>query len=204
MNETRRNAYIIGTAVILALVAYGIWYTQDGGDRADGGAEHASETESGAWQTYEHEDFSFTLAYPPNATSEIENGEVKIQFMGPRNEPNTEIQDGFTLYVRTEPIEADLAALAQRILDEQPDYAETLEPLRMTFVDGAIVYGFTVRSALGPPVDYRIAEASAETAFVVSYLVQGDEEAQAAHYATIDRIVDSLALTATTTDAAVE
>jgi hypothetical protein len=205
MNTQRRNAYIAGGIILLALVVYALWQIRgDGSGEWNTDSNTATTTESGVWQTYEHEDFNFSLEYPPNATAEIENGEVKIQFVGPRNQPNTEIQDGFILYIRTEPMEMDLAILAQRLLDEQPDYAETLEPLRMTFEGGEIVYGFTVRSALGPPIDYRVTEAEPATAFVVSHIVQGDDEAQAAHHTTIERILDSLTLTATSTDAAVE
>jgi hypothetical protein len=61
------------------------------------------------WLTFQHEAFSFSFKHPPKAIIDISDpavpGEpkrVRVRLVDPESEPNTEITDGFTFYVRSD------------------------------------------------------------------------------------------------------
>src|SRR5690606_10308053 len=105
------------------------------------------------------------------ATVVIEAERAKVQLLGPGNPPNSEVTNGFTLYIDSESTTAGAEAHAEGLLAEQPDYAEVLEPLQSVSVGGQEAYAFTVRSALGTPVTHLVFAANGSAVYVMSYLI---------------------------------
>lgn len=146
-----------------------------------------------SWQTYENESFDFTFRYPENATTTVENERVKVQVIGPDAQENTELTDGFTLYINQEdiPADTDLESVAQNQHEEETQRLESAqEPIAVT-IDGREGYEFQVQTELGSIAHHVIVADDAEDrAFHVTYIISGDDDGS--YQETVDDIISTL------------
>lgn len=147
------------------------------------------------WELFESPDFNFTFSYPPQASISTEAGRTKITYLGPDNEPNTEITDGFTFYVRTQPLESQtLQEFAQQSY-QQATQSPTGQDLdsempEQVSVNSRAGYQYRVESELGNMVDYLVLEAQGDQVFNVSYSVLDPNNT--GYQVVIDTIVQTL------------
>ena len=125
------------------------------------------------WQQYENPAFDFTFQYPSAATTSVEAGRAKVQLIGPASEPNTEITDGFTFYVRTESFgdATSTESFAQSYYQEESRRLETIEAPHQISVAGETGYTFTLEGEIGSNTIYRVLPAEGDQVFVTTAIV---------------------------------
>lgn len=147
------------------------------------------------WETYTNEDFNFTFVYPSAASTTVENGRVKVTYLGPENTPNTEITDGFTFYVESVELEEGqtLETFANAQFEQEEDQLEVFVPLRNISIDDKQAYEYQIESMLGLSVTHIMLETEEGIVFVVSYMLAGP--AERGYTGVIAQMIQSLTLT---------
>lgn len=194
---------ILGVLVVVALVAGYFAFvpqTVTGPDDSDSDEEaNATTTEDGAyvdhveeqWPRYEDEQFPFTLLYPPDAETRIENERVKVTYLGPDNTMGSEITDGFTAYVGTRS-GSDVAAEAEAWLEEDLEHAEVVEEIEPYSEGEWSGYTYTIETALGSDATRLVLETDADYVLTFSYNVA--DPAERGHMGLVEYILDSITL----------
>lgn len=163
---------IFAGTVILSVVT-NIWFGQEMN-------QQRRETNENNWQTFQNEAFSFSFRYPPEAIIDISdpavNGEpkrVRVRLIGPESEPNTEITDGFTFYVRSVALDNQetVAVLAERIFNEETENRKVIDELSKTTFAGRDALTFSLRSELGGEVIYSIFEGGENLVYVTTSVI---------------------------------
>lgn len=147
------------------------------------------------WKKYTNTEEGFSLQVPAGASTSTEAGRVKVTFLGPNNEPQTEIVDGFTFYVRKLQIseEQNLREKAEEAREDRFEELEVLEQIEEISVEDKEGYKFVLESALGGSVDYLVlpTEESNE-AFVISYSIKGEDDDREEYQGMVNRMLSTL------------
>jgi hypothetical protein len=118
--------------------------------------QNASQSVPDSWQMYQEGGLSF--AYPQDAELTTEAGKIKIQILGPSNEPNTEVTDGLTGYLYSVEKEAGgLADTAERVLVDRSSTAQQViaSTSPATFAEKT-GYSFRLQNQLGSETVYYV------------------------------------------------
>lgn len=196
---------LISGVFVLALVGTGVYFFQTGngmpGDNTDVvSTEQNTEPQNNeggvidpaSWQQYENEEFDFTFKYPPQASTTVESQQVKVSYLGSGNVPNSEISNGFTLYIQSEATDLTVEEHAQAVFaaQSQPEYATVISPLEIVSPDAnPPTYFFTVTSASGMPVSYLIFPKNDEEVFVVSHIISTQSKEAEVRYREIIGVI---------------
>ncbi len=188
---------------ILALVAL-IWgitaltgSEEDPGDTATTTPDdNQAATVPEGWEEYENEDFDFTLSHPPEAQMSTEAGQVKVQVLGEDNEPNTEVTDGITGYINTEPIAQEgLETTANQVFTQrEANSQEIVSEVESSSFAERSGYTFQLRNQLGSVTTYHILPASEDRAYIISYTASGSDSES--YVDTMETIASTLSITA--------
>lgn len=153
------------------------------------------------WKTFNHETFGFRFRYPPEAIVDISDpaiaGEptwVRVRLIGPASEPNTEITDGLTFYVRSVALDEQetLAVVAERIFNDETENREVIEELSQTTFAGREAFTFSLRSQLGSELSYSIFEGEENLVYVTTSSISIPEDKRRNYLEMIDKIKRSL------------
>lgn len=194
----------IVTVIVLALLVVGGYYLlstspepQSRDDQAtttDEQTQNENDVPEG-WEQYDSEDFAFMFQHPDGAdiTENQDRGHVRVQVTGPDQEPNTEVTDGFSLWIMQESATTSLRDVAdERLADETArEGMDVVEPVATTTVNGATGYSFANTTELGPTSHHVILPATGDAYFDVSYMISGDERATE-YQNTVDQIIKSI------------
>lgn len=135
------------------------------------------------YQLYSASEFGFDIFYPADAmVSREANTRIKFTFLGPNNEPNTEITDGFTLTIHqnTDAAQHDtLAAYAEARVEAQrtgPAESTISAGLEQRQVNGMAAYRYTFESALGGSITEYIFMTNDGQGYTATYSVSDPQD----------------------------
>jgi hypothetical protein len=115
------------------------------------------------------------MQVPPTARTDVERNQLKVQVIGPENQPNTEVTDGLTFYASRHSVGSGTSSLRALALDlyERANErgAVAAKPRATTTADGTHAYRFTVRGPIGATNVRYVMRAGADTAFVTTATV---------------------------------
>lgn len=155
------------------------------------------------WPTYQSDLFHFTFRYPPQALVDISDpaleGEpkrVRVRLIGPESEPNTEITDGFTFYVRSvvQDNQESFSEAANQIFLIETERREVIKPLQQSKVGDQNAFSFGIRSELGGEVIYEIIKGEQNTVFITTSVVSSPQNVNRDYRTIIEEMQSSLAL----------
>lgn len=122
-----------------------------------------------AWETYESDEFGFTLEHPPEATVQQEAERyIKFTYLG-GPQATGEVTDGFTFTVGTHAREGDLAAFAEAYYEDQLRAGSPVSPPEETELNGRSAYRYEIET-LGVVTVYVVAGGDTR-AHTLSYIV---------------------------------
>lgn len=181
MDKTKRVTILSIILAVLVIVLIGLLIYRYGGNSSDTDSpaseeQTSSESDSPSnttdpntgeiiesnvdtndWKTYTDEELGFKLQHPPEADISKPNRTTRrIRFLGPDNEPNTEITDGFTVHITAKSSDEFPASSAQEYAEfsfQQATENETVtvqeppQPIALSTNREAAVY--TIETALG-------------------------------------------------------
>lgn len=194
-----KTTKIIVSILALVAVIWGITALSDSGDTGDTATTTPDDNQAATvpenWEEYSSENFDFTFAHPPEAEVSTEAGRVKIQILGENNEEGTEVTDGLTGYIYTEPIaQGGLEATANQIFQEEREGSEgVITPVESGDFAGRSGYSFQLRSQLNSTSTYHVLPASEGQAYIVTYTASGPNSDM--YVDTFETIVSSLSFT---------
>lgn len=161
----KAGTVIIAVVALIAIAGVVYFVTRDGGLLQDMPAQNGTDMDGASdagdgsstvplgYRTYTSADLNFSLLVPADATaSRVGDSRVEFTYLGPGNEPNTEIADGFTATVFREPTDApSVVGYADRVLAEVRERSDTTitRGREAQMVDGKRAYRFSYRGALG-------------------------------------------------------
>lgn len=122
------------------------------------------------WQRYESETFDFSIAYPPGASLQREaENHIKFSYLGPDNQPASEITDGFTFTVSVYDLNEDqtLKTFARTQLQKSLQIAEKVRGLEQATLNGLSGYTYATES-LGT-VQHLVIPHTGSRAVIISY-----------------------------------
>lgn len=182
--STGTSAIIVIILVILSITALGyvlftVYDNVEGTDQAENG-ETNERGEMTDWPVYTSSVSEISFAYPPNAQVTTEAGMVKVTYLGPNNEPNTEITDGFVLYVDHTDIgeEESLQDLAESRYEEETERLSGVLVPHATTIGDSLAYSFDVETELGPVSTYVVTRGDEDTVIWFNYTVSGSDSDQ--------------------------
>jgi len=149
------------------------------------------------WNTFDHEEYGFTFRYPPDATTTLrrERGVVRVQQTGPRQEPNTEVTDGYTIWIqniRQEQATSPLKNVAVDLLEKQTERNEVVEELATTTVNASTAYSFAVETELGSVAHHRVWRVPGNSYIHANYSISGTATATPQYQETVDSIIKTV------------
>ena len=153
---------------------------------ANGEADEGSSTERDTaapegYRTYHNSDFGFSMAVPEDSSVQAEGpGRLKIQLLGPLNEPFTEVTDGFTLTVFEDELDTSYASAeeyAEAVIADTRSVSENeiATELEARSVNGMPAYRYSYRGALGSLVTEYLFLPDAGTGYQISYIISDPE-----------------------------
>lgn len=165
--------YSILAAFGILAILVGIWWmtSNQTSDQQD------SDISVRNFTRYTNEELGFEILRPSESSVNIEgpqNRRVKFTLLGENNEPNTEITDGFTFTVFSDPVATnrDTQNYAESYLNEIAATSEIVDELEEVIIDENNYYRFSHTSMLGTTVDnYTLTRQN--QAFVISTSVSG-------------------------------
>lgn len=130
------------------------------------------------YRTYESEALAFSMLVPEDASvSTSTEDRVEVTFLGPDNEPATEITDGFTFTVfrdaTTTPYQSVRTYAEVVASGTARARTEITEQLRSENVNGTTSYRYSFESELGNEVTQHVflAETNGQDGYQVSYSI---------------------------------
>ena len=170
---------IILAVIVLSFLGYVFFAADTTEEIPDQATENGSGESEGnvdvpaSWRTLSNQEFQIVLAYPGEATASTEVGRIKILYIGPTSEMNTELTDGFTFYVHTEEISGNTSvqSRAQEQFEMETERLRRISEPHEIMIGNRTAYEYEIESELGSAVTHVIAEADPDTIFAVSYSV---------------------------------
>lgn len=186
---------VIGLGVVLLDMEEPPVNDTDSNETATSSEQIRNETEVPQdWQAYENDGFNFTFLYPESAQTRVENKMAKVQLIGPDAEENTELTDGFTLFVHTQESEAPLSELAQEQFAQDTELQESVEEPHQVTVGDREGYEYRIQTGLGSIATHVILPTEGAEYFIVSYTVSGTDEAREEYQEIVDGIISTLTI----------
>lgn len=100
------------------------------------------------WEEYSTS--SITFNHPPEAKIQTEAGGVKVQVIGEDSIENSEVTDGFTLFIKTKEKENEsLSEVSTNMYNEDVEILESVQSPTSTHVGTKEAYSYSVISAMG-------------------------------------------------------
>lgn len=142
------------------------------------------------WERYQGEVLPLTFAHPPEADIRLENGRIKVTVLGPDNTTDSEITDGFTLFIGSDLELGDsLQALAETEYATARVPGEGVTPPQPHAVAGQTAYQFAVRTALGPVATHTIFTTDDTVVDTTATVIDPHERG---YQAMVDRIIATI------------
>lgn len=161
--------------VVLGIVLFKNGYTSE--EPVDNTRNDSEVIIPAGWERYHNSEFGFAIAYPPEATFQIEaSNRVKFTVLGPNNTMGSEITDGFTFTVGTHDKSSNqsLRDFAEEQYEEALVAGSSVQSPTRTTVRNQETYTFQV-STLGT-VTYYVIEKDNTTAYTLSYNISDPQD----------------------------
>lgn len=144
------------------------------------------------WSNFSTSSFSFS--HPPQAQIDSEQEKIRVRFIGPDSEENTEITDGFTLYIDTEQIPKDssVESLAQSKYESALENLESIQEPEQINIGGKAGYRFVVQSETGDGSNRIVMKSNSNLAYIVSYTISDPNNS--GYSGMVDKMIKSLNL----------
>ena len=149
------------------------------------------------WQRFADGAFTFRFMYPHGAeiTTNMRRGYVKVQRTGSRQKPNTEVTDGYTVWIRNirqGQATSQLRHVAHDIYEREVTDDNRVEALATTTHNGDTAYTFANTTQLGNTVQHKLWRVPGNSYIYVTYSISGPDDMIGAYRQRVIRILDSV------------
>jgi len=200
--ETMQNFLI--TVVVLALVVVGGYYLLSASPQPTSTDEMATTTDQNEqdtgttstavpddWVVFESDQYGLTFEHPQEAdlTENQERKFVKVQVTGPDQEPNTEVTDGYTLWIAKASATSSVAEVAERQLAEETQNTQTVKEVARSTINGRTAYTFANETELGNTAYHVLWSVEDNMYMDITYSISGSEDDMTSYRESVNTII---------------